>query len=115
MIDLETARETFLSFPEVSEEDHFGRPSYRVKKKIVATLQLDQKRAVVKLTPDQQLTYCENQAVFPVKGGWGKLGWTYLVLDIITPALFTEVATMAWCNVAPKKLVNQLVNSQNIP
>lgn len=114
MIDLETTRELLLSFPEVEEWDHFGKLSYRVKGKIFATLNLDTKKAVLKLTDGQQLEFCENQAIYPVKGRWGILGWSYVNLDGIPPLLFKEVAMMAWCNVTPKKLVKQLVNSQNI-
>lgn len=115
MIDLETTRELLLSFPEVEEWDHFGKLSYRVRGKIFATLDLNTKKAVLKLTTTQQPEYCENQAIDPVNGRWGILGWTSVQLNGITPLLFKEVAMMAWCNVTPKKLVKQLVNSQNIP
>ena len=114
MIDLETARELLLSFPEVEEWDHFGKLSYRVKGKIFATLDLDSKKAVFKLTANQQPEFCKNQAIYPVKGRWGTLGWSYVNLDSITPLLFKEAATMAWCNVTPKKLVKQFVNPENI-
>jgi len=48
MVDLETARKLCLSFQDVIEYDHFDKPAYKVKKKIFATLWLDEKRAVVK-------------------------------------------------------------------
>ena len=114
MIDIETAREIFMSFPEVEEWDHFGKLSYRVKGKIFATLDLDSKKAVLKLTTNQQPEFCENQAIYPVKGRWGELGWTYVHLDGIAPLLFKEATTVAWSNIAPKKLVKQFVNPENI-
>jgi len=50
MVDLETAR-TYCLKPEVEEYDHFGKPAYKVKKKIFATLSLEEKRIVLKLSP----------------------------------------------------------------
>lgn len=114
MIDLETTRELLLAFPEVEEWDHFGKLSYRVKGKIFATLDLDTKKAVLKLTATQQPEYCENQAIYPANGRWGILGWTSVHLDAIAPLLFKEAATMAWGNVTPKKLVKQLKSSKDI-
>ena len=58
MVDLETARSLCLSLPEVNEYDHFGKPAYRVKKKIFATLWLDEKRSVVKLSKTEQPALC---------------------------------------------------------
>jgi hypothetical protein len=58
MVDLETARNYCLKLPEAEEYDHFGKPAYRVKKKIFATLWLEEKRAVMKLSPADQDFYC---------------------------------------------------------
>jgi len=109
-MDLETARNLCLSLPSVEEYDHFGKPAYRVGKKIFATLWLDRKWAVVKLSKLQQPELCEqyHRAVFPVKNKWGELGWTNVELDKISETAFRKLLGIAWANVAPKKLVKQL-------
>ena len=106
MVDVEMARNDCLKLPEVQEDDHFGNPAYRVKKKIFATLRLEEKRAVVKLLPtDQEFFSTEySSAIYPVKGVWGKFGWTYLDLNKISEAVFVKALTSAWRNIAPKTL-----------
>src|SRR6478609_283010 len=108
MVDLETARNYCLKLPEAEEYDHFGKPAYRVKKKIFATLWLDEKRAVLKLSPADQKFYCaEYTFLFPVKGAWGKFGWTNIDLNKAKEPVFIESLTSAWCNVAPRTLVKK--------
>jgi hypothetical protein len=109
MMDLELARSCCLKLPEVIEYDHFGKPAYRVKKKIFATLDLKKKRVVFKLSQNEQGQFCEKYfpVVFPVKGAWGKFGWTYMELNKISETVFEEAAISAWRNVAPKSLSNR--------
>ena len=109
MIDLETVREKCLSLREVTEQDHFGKPSYRVRKKIFATLWLEEKRIVLKLSTADQLELCErNPTIFyPVKGGWGKQGATNVELNEVSLKLLENALTKSWCEVAPEKLVKQ--------
>jgi hypothetical protein len=110
MVDLETARNYCLKLPEVGEYDHFGKPAYRVKKKIFATLWLDEKRAVLKLSPADQSFYCmKHSFLFPVKGAWGKYGWTNIDLNKTNKSVFSESLTSAWFNVAPKRLAKNMV------
>src|SRR5438045_3498919 len=106
MVDLETARNYCLKLPAVNEYDHFGKPAYQVKKKIFATLDLERKRAVLKLSSADQELYCSeySSVIFPVKGTWGKYGWTNIELNKIGGAIFSEALTKAWVNVAPKTL-----------
>jgi hypothetical protein len=108
MVDLETARNYCLKLPEVEEYDHFGKPAYRVKKKIFATFWLDEKRVVLKLSSTDQDSYCvKYSAIFPVKGTWGKYGWTYVDLNKISERVFSESLTTAWLNVAPTTLAKK--------
>lgn len=71
MISIETFRRMALSFPEAEEQPHFDRPSFQVKKKIFATLWIEERRAVLKLSPVDQSVFCDfDKAIFyPVKGG----------------------------------------------
>ncbi|MFN8355033.1 MAG: MmcQ/YjbR family DNA-binding protein [Spirosomataceae bacterium] len=114
MMDVETAREQLLALPAVEEGDHFGKLSYRVKGKIFATVELETKQMVLKLTVAQQQALDENVALSPVEGRWGQLGWTYLELSAVSPSCFTELITIAWKNVTPKKLAKSLTSSENI-
>jgi hypothetical protein len=109
MVDVETAREICLALPESEEYDHFDKPAYRVKKKIFATLWLDDKRAVVKLSKTEQLQWCDefHPAVLPVKGKWGQLGWTYVELNKVSEMILRKLIKAAWANVAPKTLVKK--------
>jgi len=77
----------------VIEYDHFDKPAYKVKKKIFATLWLDEKRAVVKLSKLNKPIFCEENhpAIFPVKGAWGKFGWTYVNLNEIKEAVLKKL------------------------
>ena len=65
MVDLETVHKLALSLPDTDEHDHWGRPSYRVKKRIFLTLWPSEKRAVVKLSLVDQSVFCKyNNTIF---------------------------------------------------
>jgi hypothetical protein len=106
-MDIFTAREMALDMPGTAEKEHFGRPSYSVKKKIYMTLWIDDRRAVLKLTPDQQASLCEEQpaAFAPVPNKWGQHGWTNVMLDQIGEKSFRHAMDLAWRNVSPKWLI----------
>src|SRR5580765_4663459 len=110
MVTLEIAKQIALSFPEALMQDHFGRPSFRVRKKIFAILWLKEKRVVLKLSPVNQsvFTSIAKQIIFPVEGGWGKQGWTMVDLKKVKKSMFKDALTLAYCDVAPKKLAEQV-------
>jgi hypothetical protein len=54
MITLEIVRELALALPEVEEHDHWGRPSFRIRGKIFATLWPAEQRAMLKLPLAEQ-------------------------------------------------------------
>lgn len=101
----EDVRRLALSLPEAEEKSHFGTADFRVRNRIFATLPEDS-RAVVKLTRDQQemMTGSEPSIFQPVKGGWGRHGWTTLVLAAADEVTLKSALTTAWRNVAPAKL-----------
>ena len=76
-MNLETFRSLALSLPEAEEKSHFGKADFRVRNKIFVSLP-DAETAVVKFTPEQQeMLVAAEPAIFaPVKGGWGRQGWT---------------------------------------
>ena len=106
MVSLETVRKLALSFPEAEEKPHFERASFRVKKKIFATLSEKESRCVVKLSLIDQsvFTASNNGIIYPVKGSWGKQGFTVIELKKVRKALFVDALTTSYCVVAPEKL-----------
>lgn len=95
-----------LGFPEATEAPHFDKTSFRVRKKIFATMAPERAEAVLKLTPHDQAVFFGqgDGAVYPVKGKWGEQGWTAIDLQAATTTLVIDALTSAYCTVAPKKL-----------
>lgn len=99
-----------LSLPEATEEPHFEKRSYRVKKKIFATA--DEKEAffVVKLTDLQQSLFCkwDESACHPVPNKWGLQGWTRVYFEKVEKDFLEDIVKTSYSNVAPKKLADLL-------
>jgi hypothetical protein len=101
----ETVRRLALALPEAEEKSHFGKPDFRVRNHIFATLP-EASHAVVKLTRDQQEMLSSSEpAVFqPVDGGWGRQGWTKVIFADADRPTLRSALLMAWRNVAPPSL-----------
>ena len=110
VVTREQARELALALPEAVEQDHHGRPSFRVGGRIFATLHPDLEWGMVKLTPEQQKLFVrsEPQAFQPIKGGWGKRGATQVILETATEPSVRQALEAAWRNTAPNKLLKEL-------
>ena len=50
MVDEKSFRAMAISFPEVTEQSHFEKTSFRIGKKIFATLDVPNKQACVKFS-----------------------------------------------------------------
>jgi hypothetical protein len=109
MVTIEAARKKALSLPEVEEKSHFTIPDFRVRKKIFASIHTDKKYMMVKLSLVDQSVFCafDTEVIFPVPGGWGRQGATFIDLQKVKPAMFNDALTTAWKAVAPQKLVDQ--------
>lgn len=105
MVTPEAVRQIALSLPEVVEQDHFGMPSFRVKGKIFMTLQPGLNRAMVKLSLVDQSVFVLSKIYWPVPGGWGKQGATYVDLKKVGKRMFQDSVTQAWVRVAPRRLL----------
>ena len=95
-----------LSFPDAEEQPHFHLRSFRVKKKIFATLWEKENRAMLKLSLVDQSVFCgfENGSVFfPVPGGWGKKGDTFVDLGKVRKDMLKDALTTAYNELAKKK------------
>jgi hypothetical protein len=95
-------RRIALALPEAEEKSHFGKPDFRVRNRIFASLPPGG-HAVLKLTPEEQamLTEAEPDIFRPVKGGWGRQGWTEVTLSAADETTLRSACLMAWRNAAP--------------
>lgn len=109
MVTIEAAHKAALSFPETEEKSHFGKPDFRVKKKIFAVLHEDKNLMMVKLSVIDQDVFCsfDKEIIYPVPGGWGRSGCTFINLKKIRKSMLLDALTTAWKTVAPAKLVEK--------
>ncbi|MGV3696050.1 MmcQ/YjbR family DNA-binding protein [Flavobacterium sp.] len=109
MVIIDVFRELALSFPEVTEEPHFEKTSFRIKKKIFATYDAVNERACIKLSEiDQSAFSTDNSVIYPLHNKWGKQGWTLIEMKKVHSDLFKDALITAYCEVAPKKLAAQV-------
>ena len=102
-------RKIALSLPETEERSHMDHPDFRVAGKIFATLGYpDKTRGMVKLAPEDQHNFSKDypDAFVPVKGTWGRRGATSVHLKNADQETLTRAIRAAWCNTAPKRLLN---------
>lgn len=107
MTNLSMLSDYALSLPEAVEEPHFHKMSYRVKKKIFATVDPNAHFCVVKLTEMQQSVFCkwDESACCPTPDKWGLQGWTRVYFAKVDMDFLKYIVKTAYSNVAPKKLV----------
>lgn len=109
-------QEIALSLREVKQDLHVGKISFKVKGKIFATLNSEMQRATLKLSlKDQDLFGLhDSKAVFPVPNKWGRMGWTHIDFNHVKQAVIRDILLAAYMEVAPKKLVEQLLNDEGL-
>lgn len=109
MITIEQARKAALSLPETEEKPHFHLTSFRVKNKIFATIHADKNYVMVKLSLIDQSVFCSynKEVIFPVPGGWGRKGATFIHLKKVKLSMFKDALTTAWKTTAPAKLAQK--------
>src|SRR5690606_39171447 len=97
-----------------TEEPHFEKTSFRIKKKIFATYDEQNKRACIKLSEIDQnvFTSAAKGIIYPLDNKWGKQGWTLIEMKGIHKDLFADAITTAYCEVAPRKLAEQVRPAQ---
>lgn len=105
MVDTKTFTKWALALPEAEEAPHFEKTSFRVKKKIFATLDLKNSVAVVKLSEvDQSVFSAGTDAIYAVPNKWGRQGWTRIELKKVRKDTCLDALTTSYCTVAPKSL-----------
>ncbi|MCW5911737.1 MAG: MmcQ/YjbR family DNA-binding protein [Cyclobacteriaceae bacterium] len=86
-----------------TEEPHFEKTSFRIRKKIFATLDVKAARACIKLNETDQSVFCLDKAVYPVPNKWGKQGWTFIELKTVHKDLCMDALQTAYNTVAGKQ------------
>ncbi|UPZ17303.1 MmcQ/YjbR family DNA-binding protein [Flavobacterium humidisoli] len=105
MVSIEEFRKLAMSFPDATEEPHFEKTSFRIKKKIFATFDQKNNHAVLKLNEIDQSVFCASSGkiFYEVPNKWGKQGWTIVELSRVRPEMFENALIRSYENVATKK------------
>lgn len=98
MISIKTFCQLALSFEGTTEVPHFDKKSFRVKKKIFATLNEKESRATIKLSLSEQDLFCiyDKNVMYPVPNKWGKQGWTHINLKTIPKEMCKDALKTAY-------------------
>ena len=105
MVSIEEFRKLAMSFPDATEEPHFEKTSFRIKKKIFATFDEKKNHAVLKLNEIDQSVFCASseKIFYEIPNKWGKQGWTIVELSRVRLEMFEDALIRAYENVATKK------------
>jgi hypothetical protein len=114
MVTIEQARQMALSLPEVEEKIHFHIPDFRIKNKIFATIHLDKYYMMVGLSLIDQSVFCsiDKEICFPVPGGWGLKGATFVNLKKVKKSMLKDALTTAWKKAATRKMVEKYFGNE---
>ena len=105
MVSREQARKLALALPEAVEQDHHGRPSYRVAGKIFAT-QWDDDHLNVMVDEGGVRTAVEAEPETCEEVWWGKrLAAVRVDLRRAQPEMIGDLLADAWETKAPKRLL----------
>lgn len=115
MITAATLRELAFSLPETTEQPHFEKTSFRVGKKIFATLDTKVNCAYFKLSEIDQDVFSsiDRTMICPLPNKWGIKGWTSFDLSRVPEDILFDAMKRSYCEVAPKKLSEQFRKSND--
>ena len=105
MVTTDKFRSLAMSLPEVVELPHFDKTSFRINKKIFATLSEKTNIVMLKLSLIDQSVFSDMSrgAVYPVPGGWGKQGATYFDLKRVNLKLLKDAMKCSYNMISSKK------------
>jgi hypothetical protein len=92
-------RRIALSLEGAEESSHMGSPDFRVDGRIFATLasQNDGYGNLMLTVEQQQAFIADRPDLFlPIKGGWGRMGMTHIILAKADEDSLTGALTTAW-------------------
>ncbi len=113
MVTTAQARVLALSFESAEELPHFERTSFRVKKKIFATMSEKENLVCVMLSPVDQSAFCayDKTVMYPVPNAWGKKGATYINLKKVKKTMLKDALGCAYeavlAKIVPKKVASK--------
>ncbi len=104
MVTVEIFRQMALTLPGAVELPHFEKASFRINKKIFATLNEKNKTVVLMFSPLTQSVFCafDKTIIYPVAGGWGKKGCTVFELSKIKKAMLKDALAVAYEEILAK-------------
>lgn len=104
-VSREQARQLALALPEAVEQDHHGRPSFRVRGRIFAT-QWDEDHMNVMLDEGGILTAVDAEPEICSEVWWGKrLSAVRVDLRHVDRHMLADLLADAWEGKAPKRLL----------
>jgi len=105
MVSREQARQLALALPEAVEQDHHGRPSFRIAGAIFAT-QWDERHMNVMLDEAGILTAVHSEPERCEEVWWGKrLTAVRVNLGLVDKETLASLLADAWEGKAPKRLL----------
>jgi hypothetical protein len=106
MVSVDEARRIALALPQAVEQDHHGRPSFRIAGRIFSTL-WDAGHLNVMLDEDGIRTAVQAHPGLCAEVWWGKrLAAVRVTLASADPGLVRELLADAWEGKAPKRLLS---------
>lgn len=102
MITPQKAREIALSLPDSVELPHFELTSFRINKKIFATMDESKNRMCLMFTPIDQSVFCSidpdryRDIIYPVPNKWGQKGATFVELNKVKLAMLKDALKVAY-------------------
>ncbi len=80
------------------ESAHMDHPDFRVNGRIFATLDHDETRCMVKLSPEEQAQFMRSEpgTFVPAAGAWGRQGCTLVTIAEVDENVLGEAMTLAW-------------------
>ena len=108
-------RRIALSLEGAEESSHMGSPDFRVDGRIFATLAAQSEGyGNLMLTVEQQQAFIEDRPdlFIPIKGGWGRMGETHIILAKADEESLRGALSTAW---KLRKEKNQKIGKKKPP
>ena len=102
----DTLRKMALALPDATEQETWGQPTFRVRKRIFVMFSDEEREAWVKSTHDEQRALVQmDPETFFVPPYVGSSGWIGVRFRIVDREEMRELVTEAWRLTAPKRAV----------
>jgi hypothetical protein len=99
-------RRVALSLPEAEEVETWGHPTFRVRRKIFASMSPDGRSGGVKASREEQAALiAADPQTFSVADYVGRYGWVHIRLASADAGELRQLIIEAWRRTAPKRLV----------